>query len=118
MSSDRSDLDAKRLMINGGSATGWGWGGYRNGTEGFMGGKHCGGGGAGFEGVVQGAAVVGDDREQHESGDEHDKRKLVTPDEGNIHSGGFSGSGNGSTDDGEERDVFERIFHGSELKGS
>jgi len=81
-------------------------------------GRKPGGGGAEFEGVSQGTTVVGDDSEQQESGDENNEGKVVTPGGGDFHSGGFRGSGNGSADDGEMRDVFERMFHGKELSGS
>jgi len=81
-----------------------------NGTEHLVGGKHDGLAGLRLKRGAQGATVVGDDGEQHQSGGEGDEGKLIAPSGGNVDSSGFSGSGNRGAGDGKKSDVFESIW--------
>lgn len=65
-----------------------------------------------FEGAADCAAVIIDDREQHERGDEYDEGKLVAPSRGDAEPGGVGGGGDRGAKDGKKCDVSEGAFNG------
>ena len=96
------DLTVRDLVTNAtDAASGSGGGGC---TKHFVGREHDGRFGVGLKGVAQGAAVVGDDGEKHQSGSESDEGELVTQGGGDGESGGFSSGGNGSASNGKKND--------------